>query len=192
MLPYLHFGSSHDLRHCEASLTVPDSSLGDFESLGGDLWSWYPPDGRSIKVQGRGQGAPRTYQLPGWYLVGMSLRRRPGRNKVAVLGWNAATFDSLGLDIFSPADGKFTPWAVWFSEGGRADWLSDGSGGVSLNQTQRITTFYRVTDPGRVERVGSIPRQIQSGGTFSADFKRIAVVTGERRGDVWMSAVVRP
>ena len=106
--------------------------------------------------------------------------------------WNAATFDSLGLDIFSPADGKFTPWAVWFSEGGRADWLSDGSVGVTLNQTQRITTFYRVTDPGRVERVGSIPRQIQSGGTFSADFKRIAVVTGERHGDAWMSTVVRP
>jgi serine/threonine protein kinase len=50
----------------------------------------------------------------------------------------------------------------------------------------------RPPDPGRVERVGSIPRQIQSGGTFSADFKRIAVVTGERHGDVWMSTVVRP
>jgi hypothetical protein len=51
--------------------------------------------------------------------------------------------------------------------------------------------MYKVTAPGRLTRLGSVPRPIAGLGV-SKDLKRIAVLESSYHGDAYMSRIVRP
>ena len=138
-----------------------------------------------------GVTAPRSFNVPDWYLAANGLESSPDGKAIAVVGWNAATSDSTGLKILTLSDAKFLPWATWSSEGAIYRWLPDGSITVANFEAQQAMTLYRVRGPGQVERLGTVPRQLTFSVSFSDDMRRISLVTNEPRGDIWMSTVVR-
>jgi hypothetical protein len=170
--------------------TLADSAILGGTPLSENGWAWLPVDGRSINVQ-QGDSAPRIFPVPDWYQTVFFIRSSPKGNELAFAGWNTTTFDSVRLSVLSLPDGKVTPWATWFCEGTQARWLPDGSLGVQVLETQHSIAVYHVLAPGRVERLGKIPRRIQPGSALSADLRRIVLVTTESHGDAWMSTVVR-
>jgi len=176
-----------------SSFSVPDSEIQDFDALPHDAWAWLLSDGQTIKVQAHGDTAPRSFKIPDWYLGADGLESSPDGKALAVVGWNAATSDSTGLKVLTLSDGKYSTWATWFSEGTIFRWLPNGSIGVANFEVQGALTFYLVRGPGQVERLGTVPRQLEFRASFSDDMRRIGLVTNERRrGDIWMSTVVRP
>lgn len=171
--------------------TAADSAIGNATPLPENGWAWLTVDGRSIKVQ-QGDSGPRTFQVPDWYQTVFSIRSSPNGNELAFAGWNTTTFDSVRLSVLSLTDGKVTPWATWFAEGAPTIWLPDGTLAVQVLESQHSIAVYHVLAPGRVERLGTIPRRIQPWSGLSADLRRIVLVTSESHGDAWMSTVVRP
>ena len=115
----------------------------------------------------------------------------PPGDQAAFIGFDAATYDSLGLSVMSLATGKAIPWFAIFGESYGFRWLPDGSILLSIWETQETATLYRLHGPGRNERLGTIPLPVTSLGV-STDLHRAAVVTQEYHGDAWMSRVVRP
>jgi len=182
-----------DLRSGErrSRLTIADSAIGNATPLSEHGWAWLTVDGRIIKVQ-QGDSGPRSFQVPDWYQTVFLIRGSPKGNQLAFAGWNTTTSDSVRLSVLSLNDGKVTPWATWFCEGTLATWVPDGTLGVQVLESQHSIAVYHVLAPGRVERMGKIPRRIQPGSAISADLRRIVLVTSEPRGDIWMSTVVRP
>ena len=169
---------------------IPDSAIKDFDPLPDDGWAWIPSDGRSIRVQRHGDAAPRSYPVPGWYINASSVVAAPDGGEVAFIGYDAATYDSLGLSVMSLADGKVTPWIAFFAENSGFRWLPDHSILLRIWETQESVSLYRVRGPGLVERLGTIPRSVARF-SVSDDLRRAAVVTREYHGDAWMSRVVR-
>jgi tRNA A-37 threonylcarbamoyl transferase component Bud32 len=170
---------------------IPDSMILDGAPLRDGGWVWIPAGGRTIRVQRRGDPAPKSLPVPDWYLGASGVAPAPEKEEAAITGFDAATYDSLGLSVMSLADGKVTPWVAIFGERSWFRWLPDGSILLSIWETQESVTLYRVRGPGRVERLGAIPRPVTSF-SASSDLRRAVVVTKEYHGDAWMSRVVRP
>ncbi|MFI5209676.1 MAG: protein kinase, partial [Gemmatimonadales bacterium] len=167
---------------------VPDSTIGDFAALPEGGWVWIAPDLREIRVQRHGEGVPRTFAIPDWYRTAFGIAARGG--EVAFVGWNTPDLDSTGLSVMSLADGKVTHWATLFSEGSIVEWLSDGTILLANWETPETVTLYRVHGPGRLERLGTIPRAVPVGNLIvSSDRRRVGIVTRESHGDAWMSRV---
>jgi hypothetical protein len=110
--------------------------------------------------------------------------------RLALTGWNLGTGDSIGVAVV-PADGG-TPvmWAASAAEGGDGTFLSDGSILWSVYDTQESATFYRLTAPGHLERIGAVPRAIRSI-QVSNDLKRASVNVREYHGDAWITRLTR-
>ncbi|MEP7326093.1 MAG: protein kinase [Gemmatimonadota bacterium] len=172
-------------------VVIPDSAITDFAPLPDGGWAWVPSDGQSISVQRHGDAAPRTFPIPDWYSSAFSLGLSPDGGEVAFIGYDVATYDSLGLSVMSLGDGKVTPWVTYFGENVNFGWLPDHSILLRLWESQETVTLYRVRGPGQVEKLGTIPRAVTSFGV-SDDLHRATVVTREYHGDAWMSRVVRP
>jgi len=170
---------------------IADSAVVDFAVLPDGGWVWIPADGRSIRVQRRGDAAPKSFPVPGWYINARGVTAAPDGKAVAIIGYDAATYDSLGLSVMSLADGKVTRWAAIFGESSYLRWLPDGSILFTVWETQETATPYRLRGPRLSERLGTVPRPVTSFGA-SSDLRRAVVVTREYHGDAWMSRVVRP
>jgi len=174
------------------SFSVPDSGIGDWTSLPDDGWAWWPLGTKTIKVHRRGESAPRTFPLPGWYEVVLDLSAGADGATVAVAGWGPApSVDTLRISVLSLVDGTFTPWVSMAAEGGWGLLLRDHSMLVQIRETQETVTLYRLRSPGQVERLGAIPRPVY-GLTVSNDLKRAVIVTRDYHGDAWMYHVIRP
>jgi tRNA A-37 threonylcarbamoyl transferase component Bud32 len=170
---------------------LADSTVQDWAPLPDDGWVWIPADGRSIRVRRRGDAAPKSFPIPDWYIGARAMAAAPQGEEAAFIGFDAATYDSLGLSVMSLANGKATRWFAIFGERYGFRWLPDGSILLSIWETQETVTLYRVRGPGRSERLGTIPLPVTSF-SVSKDLRRVAVVTHEYHGDAWMSRVVRP
>jgi len=170
--------------------TIADSAIGPAAPLSEKGWAWLTVDGRTINVQ-QGDSGLRTIPAPDWYQYVFSIRTSPNGNQLAFAGWNTTTNDSVRLSVLSLTDGKVTPWATWFCEGAITIWLPDGTLAVQVQESQHSIAVYHVLAPGRVERLGKIPRRVQPASALSADLRRIVLVTSEPHGDAWMSTVVR-
>ena len=171
--------------------TIADSAIGPAAPLSEKGWAWLTVDGRTINVQ-QGDSGLRTIPAPDWYQYVFSIRASPNGNQLAFAGWNTTTNDSVRLSVLSLTDGKVTPWATWFCEGTITIWLPDGTLAVQVQESQHSIAVYHILAPGRVERLGKIPRRVQPASALSADLRRIVLVTSESHGDAWMSTVVRP
>src|SRR5262245_4973065 len=170
---------------------VPDSGISDvYASLPDGGWAWVPAEGQSIKVQEPGDSAPKVFPVPETLGGATGVANSPDGKNLAFLGWKPPSYDSIGLNVLSLRDGKITPWYARFSEGASFKWLADGSIYLASLETQQARTAFRISGPGKVERLGTFPRWVVNG-QISADMRRVAVVTLEIHGDVWMSTVVR-
>ena len=175
----------------KGQFAIADSTIQDFAPLPDGGWVWIPADGRSIRVQRRGEAAAKSFPIPEWYVGAQAVETAPDGRAAAFVGYDAATYDSIGLGVMSLSDGKETHWVAIFGAKPFFRWLPDGSILLDIWETQETVTPYRVRGPGRSERLGTVPRPVTS---FSAskDLRRAAVVTREYHGDAWMSRVVRP
>ena len=154
----------------------------------GGGWAWLGSDLR-VHVELPGDTAPRSYPIPSWFNRAQVISPSPDGRYLAILGWKAATADSTQVTVLSLADGVASPWATMFAEDYQALWLADGSFELCLNEPRDTWTIYRIRGPGRVEKVGVIPRPVWKI-TTSADLSRAAVLTRDYRGAVWMFRVV--
>jgi hypothetical protein len=114
-----------------------------------------------------------------------------GHPWLASLAVNAEQ-DSAFLDVTVLPDWRATRWAA-FKAGSKlplVSWWADGSLTAWNQETETTGTLYRIPGPGRVERLGTIPRPLESF-SISLDGHRVVVVTNEFRGDVWLAHVAR-
>lgn len=174
-----------------------DSSIVAFTPLNGG-WAWIPSSDR-IRIWPSGQSAPRDLKLEDELFV-YDIAAAGGRPWLASLAINFAQ-DSAFIDVTVLPNGRAARWAAFKTasssatpEGGfewpRVSWLADGSLLLSNQETETTVTLYRIRGPARVERLGTIPRAVQSF-SVSLDGQHAAFVINEFRGDVWLAHVAR-
>jgi hypothetical protein len=173
----------------QSVLPTADSSVADCEPLAGGGWVWISGS-NLLRVQQGGEAQPRDLPLPAGYPAIFGITARPDRSQFLVMGWNA-TGDSIPITVVSLPDGGATRWATLFGEAANAYWLADGSIMMVTWETAETATLYHATSPGRVERVGTVPRPVDTytGIRVSHDGGRVTVVTKQFRGDIWLAKV---
>lgn len=169
------------------TVDIPDSLARGFAPLP-DGWAWIPATTDRIMVQ-RGDKTAEIPKLPWFGEVVAVAADASGR--MAYFGWNAGTYDSVGVAVIPGDGGTAVLWAASAAEGAEARFLGDGSILFAPQDTPESSTLYRVRGPGQIERIGSVPRQTV-GVTLSNDLKRAAVLETSYHGDAYMSRIVRP
>ena len=167
------------------SLSLPDSGIGFFDVLP-DGWAYIPDIDRVMLVRG---GQRREVRSPSSVLsLGGLVADRGGR--IIATGWSSS-FDSLVV-LQVPSDGgAWTVWATLPAEGGGGVPLWGGGVLVTAFQSQQSATLYLATAPGRLQKLGTVPRPIDWLSP-SRDGRRATVLVRDYHGDAWMSQVVRP
>ena len=128
---------------------------------------------------------------PAWFGELTDLDVDPAGTRLVLVGWNAGTFDSLGVAVV-PVDGG-TPvfWAAAAAERGSARFLGDGSVLFAPGTRPSRSCSTASPAPARMERLGKVPRSV-AGITVSDDLKRAVVIESDYHGDAYMSRIVRP
>jgi hypothetical protein len=170
------------------SVDIPDSLAADVTAFP-DGWAWIPATKDRIVVQ-RG-GKTIEIRKPPWFGELDGVAADAMGQRLAVIGWNAGTYDSIGMAVVPAGGGTPALWTVSAAEHGAARFLGDGSVLFMPWDTPESAVLYRVTGPGRAARLGSVPRPI-AGISLSDDLKRAAVLESNYHGDAYMSRIVRP
>ena len=166
---------------------VPDSSLRAVAGWPGG-WAWIPSTrDRVVILEG---GKRREIKQPQWYGGVFGLSADPAGRRVAFVGYNAANNDTVGVGVINVADDSVTQWAALHADGGFATVLPDQSVLLDISATEESQVLYRVTAPGRLERIGAPGRPLL-GITASADLKRATAVGRDYQADAWMYDVQR-
>lgn len=153
-------------------------------------WAWVPSYER-LRVWLSGEPEPRDLSRIEDRSFVFDVTGAAGRPWLASIAFNVDQ-DSAFLDVTVLPEGRATRWAT-FKAGSKVplvSWLADGSLVLWNQETETTATLYRVRGPGRVERLGTIPRPLESFST-SLDGRRVVLVTNEFRGDVWLAHVAR-
>ncbi|HJR34228.1 MAG TPA: hypothetical protein VJ817_04720, partial [Gemmatimonadales bacterium] len=170
------------------TMELPDSTLTFAYPLPAG-WAWIPRTQDRIVVA---SGADRReIPKPAWFSALHQLGVSPDGTRLLVLGWNAATEDSIGVEVIPVAGGPSTPWYRSFAEGAFGDWLGDGSILVSVWSGEQSVSLFRVRGPSQVEPLGGIPHAVNRL-TVSSDLKRATLAWRDYRGDAWLYRVVAP
>ena len=166
-----------------------DSSLVAYAPLTNG-WAWIPSYDR-VRVWLSGEPEPRELSRLEDRSFVVDVAGAAGRPWLASRAVNADQ-DSFFLDVTVLPEGRATRWAALMAGSNvpEVSWLADGSLIVWNQETDTAATLYRVRGPGRVERLGAIPRALESFST-SLDGRRAVLVTNEFRGDVWLAHVAR-
>jgi hypothetical protein len=170
------------------SIDIPDSLARSVVPLP-DGWAWIPSTADRVVVQrgGKKTEVPKT----SWFGELTGLAADPSGRSLAMTGWNAGTFDSVGLAVVPAAGGTPVLWATSAAEQGGASFLNDGSILFTPWDTPESAVLYKVSGPGRLDRLGAVTRPI-AGISVSHDLERIAVLESNYHGDAFMSRIVRP
>ncbi len=174
----------------DSILATPDSLLADWAPLPDGGWAWMPSFASILRLQHGGESAPRDFHLAPWY-AGAALGMAPDGKRFVATGWTSSRQDSVEIGILSTSDGNFNRWATVAGEVGSARFLPDGSILFQVFETQQTVTLYRLRGPGRMARLGTIPRAVTNL-DVADDLHRATVVTREDHGDAWMYTVVKP
>jgi len=166
---------------------LDDSVVTDWAVLP-DGWAWISAAGDRVAVA-RG-GRTRTIPMPAWFLYFFSVNASPDGRRLALTGWNAATYDTMGVAVVPVDSGAPLPWIARFGEKGYARLTGDGSLTFVVWGSAEAASVLRLRAPGQVDSLGTVPRPVDALGT-SMDLRWATVRTKEYRGDVWMSSVVR-
>ena len=170
----------------ERATDLADSNVVDLTVLP-DGWAWIPGTYDRVIVQraGKTSQAPK----PAWFAALTDVMADPEGRRIAVMGIDASN-DTLGVAIIPAGGGAPVMWAKTVAQSGRMDFLADGSLALVVSGSGQPATVYRVTAPGRLERLGTVPRPT-SRITISRDLKHATVTTRDYQGDAWISRVVK-
>lgn len=179
-----------DVRNSNASqvLQLADSAVADATPLS-DGWAWIP--GTHDRVIAEQSGKRHEIPKSSWYASFTHVGATPDGSRLLILGWNASTGDTLGLDVVPSAGGTPVAWSRHFAEDGFASWLADGSIAFTAWSSTDAATVYQVTGPSQEKTVGPL-KYVSNILSVSNDLKRAAVTWRELRGDAWMYRVVKP
>jgi tRNA A-37 threonylcarbamoyl transferase component Bud32 len=165
----------------------PDSDILDFAPVANG-WSWIPAAGDRIVV--RQDAQTRVFPKPPWvWLMGQLLSDDRGR-LISYLGWGSSLEDSLNVGEISLDDGSDKQWARVFAENGGTVFLPDGSMLFVVFETEQTVAIYRLDGPGRMERLGTIPRPVFDV-SVANDLHRAVVTVREYHADAWMTRILQ-
>ena len=168
------------------TVTIPDSLLADVRPVP-DGWAWIPNGKDRVRIERAGKTV--DIAKPAWFgeLDRLAI---DARGSVAMLGWNAGTYDSLGVAVAPLAGGPATLWTADAAELGDVKWLDDGSLLFTPWDTPESALLDKISGPSRITRLGRISRP-SAGISVSPDLKRISVVERNYHGDAFTSRIVR-
>ena len=173
-----------------ATFAIGDSTVVSFDPLAGGGWVWIPPQLNGLRLQRPGEPQPRDLPKPDRNGNVFSVAAAPDGARLVTIGWNA-TNDSMRVHVISLPDGQPARWATFFGEGAaNTTFLADGSVVIPVWETQESVTLYRLRGPGRIERVGTIPRPVDQI-RVASDGRRVVVSTREFQGDIWLARIER-
>jgi hypothetical protein len=169
------------------TLTIPDS-LAVAAVPVPDGWAWIPNTRDRVHIERAGRAV--EIPMPAWFgeLNRVAVDSAGGR--VAMMGWNAGSFDSIGVAVAPLAGGAPERWTADAAEGADVQWLRDGGLLFNVRDTPESALLYRVAGPGRLTRLGRVARP-SANTSVSDDLKRISVVELNYHGDAFTSRVVR-
>ena len=162
-----------------------DVAIWDFEPLH-DGWVWVPEGGSRLRIA-RG-GTPRVLAVPASYEMVIQMSGRPD-GTLAVMGWNAGTADTIGVNSIDLETGAATLWRAEPVEDALIRMHADGTLLYGRWESRESVVLYHLTSPGAARLLGAIPRPV-SGLSVSDDLQRATVGSREYFGDVWMMRVV--
>jgi Tol biopolymer transport system component len=167
--------------------TIPDSLLFGLRPVP-EGWAWIPSSKDRVRIERAG----KTMEIPkpAWLGELTTIATDPKGERVAMMGWNAGSYDSLGVAVASLSGGTASLWAIDAAELGDVMWLADGSLLFTPWDTPESVQLEKVSGPRQVERIGRITRP-SAGVSVSADLKRISVVERNYHGDAFTSRIVR-
>ena len=184
----LHFALTDVRTGAERNpLDLPDSAVQDFEPLP-DGWAWIPAGGLKIVV--RSGGRSLEIPKPDWFSQLISVSASPDGKRLAYTGWDAATYDSLRVDVVPLDGGAPARWSAHFGENGQGRFTADGSVLFPVFRTQESVTLYRLTGPGKEQLLGTVPRPVADF-VPSKDPRLATVQVRDYHGDAWMMRIVR-
>jgi len=173
-----------------ATFAIGDSTVVSFDPLAGGGWVWIPPQLNGLRLQRPGEPQPRDLPKPDRNGNVFSVAAAPDGARLVTIGWNA-TNDSMRVHVISLPDGQPARWATFFGEGtAKTTFLADRSVVIPVWETQESVTLYRLRGPGRIERVGTIPRPVDQM-SVASDGRRVVVSTREFQGDIWLARIAR-
>ena len=152
-------------------------------------WAWIAPTGTASWSSAAAR--PSTFPSRHGSASSVGLSSDPAGQRLAITGWNAGTYDSVGVAVVPVVGGTPVLWAASAAEQGAAGFLDDGAILFTPWDTPESAVLYRVAVPGRLERLGSVPRPI-AGISPSKDLRRVAVLESNYHGDAYMSRIVDP
>ncbi|HEY6830702.1 MAG TPA: protein kinase [Gemmatimonadaceae bacterium] len=171
-----------------AAVDRPDSIIVSSARLAdGSVWI---PKTRDRLIVERG-GKRQEMKTPAWFASVFQVDVSADGSRIAILGWNKGSNDTLGVYVAPVAGGAFQPWTQSFAEQGQMMWLNDGSIAFTVWSGTDAATIYKLTGSGARSTVGAIPH-VANALTLSRDLKRATLGWREHHGDAWMYKVVRP
>jgi hypothetical protein len=168
-------------------LTISDSLVADVRPVP-DGWAWIPNTKDRVDIERAGKAV--EIGKPAWFGQLERLAVDSAGGRVAMAGWNAGTYDSIGVAVAPLAGGTPELWVADAAENGYMRWLRDGTVLFSVWDTPESVVLYQVAGPGRVTRLGRVSRP-SANTSVSDDLKRISVVERNYHGDAFTSRVVR-
>jgi len=169
------------------TFTIPDSLAADAYPVPGG-WAWIPANRDRVHIERAGKAV--EIPKPAWFAEYDRLAVDSAGGRVVMLGWNAATLDSMGVAVAPLAGGTPEQWTAEPAEYADVQWLGDGNVLFSVRDTPESVVLYRLAGPGRSTRLGRVTRP-SANTSVSNDLKRISVVERNYRGDAFMSRVVK-
>ena len=170
------------------ALQVADSAIADVVALPNG-WAWIP--GTRDRVVIEENGKRREIPKLDYYAALIHVDVSADNSRLLTLGWNAATSDTLRLDVVPLAGGQPVEWSRHFAEDGLASWLADGSIAYTVWSSTDAATMYQVPGPAQEKSVGPLAH-VSNVVSVSDDLRRATIMWREYRGDAWMYRVVRP
>jgi hypothetical protein len=168
-------------------LELPDSLAYGVTPVAGG-WAWIPSTRDRAVVERAGKRI--EIPMPRWFDDLEDLEADRAGARLAMLGWNTGTNDTLGVAVVSADGGTPAIWATGYAEDGRVGFLADGSVLFQVRPTQESMALLQARGSGDVKRLGVIPRPVASV-SVSADLTRALIVERNYHGDAWMSRIVR-
>jgi hypothetical protein len=168
------------------TIELPDSTLTEATPVPGG-WAWIPRSNDRIMV--RQGGRTRIIPKPERYAFVQHLTADAARHRLLYGAFDVSTGDSLAVGVVSLDDGLLTEWGRVFADHGRPVPLADGSMLLEAAQSADNLSFFKLTGPGQMRRLGTSARAVQDV-SVSADLRRAVVSERDYRADAWMNQVV--
>ncbi len=171
-----------------ATLDLPDSTITSATAVPGG-WAWIPKNRDRIIVEQNGKR--HEIRKPAWFDALTQVEASPDGSRLLLVGWGAATGDTLRMDVVPTAGGNSVDWWRTFAETGFGAWLADGSLAFTTWNSSDAATVHRLTGPRQAELIGNVGH-VATTLSLSRDLKRATLMWRDYRGDAWMYRVVKP